>query len=632
MEKALRINAFRNIGFKDGKPHDERLVLSHSNNLGEIGDLVIVIGENNSGKSNVLDALDTMGNGHLKKEDATDLIRYMDDDKPKLFLSYRDDNGEEWSLSKEEIDSETTYIYYPKRVEQKSIFETTTETFKDQVDKLIDIEQRIWGTQKFKEVEKFYPLDTKQKLEDALNFVSNTIKKITASATVFKKEFKAQKNNYYSRLNQTLASYDIDSNTILKDIENAQKIEKNFDYYSSIFEKEHNYPIRSKVFRYHEKEIKDSDLLTDDDNIDESDFFKKSFKAIKYDIQKIKKIYEKYRDKSSPSFLKAEAKNINQKMKVISDNFNAMYNTQENPYKFEINLESEEISLSIYRGEQPLPLKNQSTGFKWFFNLYFNLFNTEEFHPGDIIIMDEPATNLHVRGQQELRKFLKDFAIRNDIIIVIATHSPFLIDADYLDELRVLKINDGVTTIENQFAAIDPGNPDTTADILDALTIKNHVLLAPDNTVIFVEGITDYNYLTAMKSVLDFEGVCFLPINGVKTTKKDQEKLAKELMRLKRKDAILLVDNDNAGKGMSDVCKDSDMKVASIGDINPELKTIESLFSNEDSDKFKISTDNKHASNSSLFKKKVLKDPSSISDETKENFKALFDKIKNEIA
>ena len=54
MEKALRIEAFRNIGFKNKKPHTERLILSHSLKKNEIGDLIILIGANNSGKTNVL--------------------------------------------------------------------------------------------------------------------------------------------------------------------------------------------------------------------------------------------------------------------------------------------------------------------------------------------------------------------------------------------------------------------------------------------------------------------------------------------------------------------------------------------------------------------------------------------------
>ncbi|MBQ3621206.1 hypothetical protein II941_00010 [bacterium] len=62
----------------------------------------------------------------------------------------------------------------------------------------------------------------------------------------------------------------------------------------------------------------------------------------------------------------------------------------------------------------------------------------KNFVPGDIIIMDEPGTNLHVKGQEELRDFLKKFSINSGITFAIATHTPFLVDLDYLDEIRLL--------------------------------------------------------------------------------------------------------------------------------------------------------------------------------------------------
>ena len=51
MERSLRIESYRNIGFKDEKSHRERLVINNSLKKGELGDLVILIGANNSGKS-----------------------------------------------------------------------------------------------------------------------------------------------------------------------------------------------------------------------------------------------------------------------------------------------------------------------------------------------------------------------------------------------------------------------------------------------------------------------------------------------------------------------------------------------------------------------------------------------------
>lgn len=101
MEKALRIEALRNIGFKNKKPNTERLVLSHSLKKNEIGDLIILIGANNSGKTNVLEALDIYGNSEISTRDVTDLFMEEECREPSLALSYKNDKGDkEYSLKK----------------------------------------------------------------------------------------------------------------------------------------------------------------------------------------------------------------------------------------------------------------------------------------------------------------------------------------------------------------------------------------------------------------------------------------------------------------------------------------------------------------------------------------------------
>ena len=53
MERVLEYEKYRNLGLKN----KERLVLNKSLEKGKMGNLVIVVGANNSGKSNVLDGL-----------------------------------------------------------------------------------------------------------------------------------------------------------------------------------------------------------------------------------------------------------------------------------------------------------------------------------------------------------------------------------------------------------------------------------------------------------------------------------------------------------------------------------------------------------------------------------------------
>ena len=99
-ERALRIESFRNIGFKDEKPWRERLVLNNSLEKGKLGDLLIVIGANNSGKSNVLDALDIFGNREISERDVTDLPLGEECKKPKITLFSRKDDIQKFTEKK----------------------------------------------------------------------------------------------------------------------------------------------------------------------------------------------------------------------------------------------------------------------------------------------------------------------------------------------------------------------------------------------------------------------------------------------------------------------------------------------------------------------------------------------------
>ncbi len=246
--------------------------------------------------------------------------------------------------------------------------------------------------------------------------------------------------------------------------------------------------------------------------------------------------------------------------------------------------------------------------------------------------MDEPATNLHVKGQQVLRAFLKDFAIKNDVTIVLATHSPFLIDMDNLDELRVISMENNFSHICNDFSTIDADDPDSLRSIKDALTVYNNVLYDADK-VIFVEGITDYNYMVAFKNKLNIQDIVFLPIqgigkNGSQGFKDKQKDISKRLIKINKHSPILMVDGDSTGKSMKDTNKDSELAVFALSDVNEQFITIECLFSEADQKKFGLTKENgayvKHSSTSALFK---TFDIENVSKDTEKNFKMVFDYI-----
>ena len=86
MKRVLKIEKFRNIGLEK----TEQLVLNQSMEKGKMGNLVILIGANNSGKSNVLDALCQFTKKQFDERDVTMLSYEPANRIPSLALSTND--------------------------------------------------------------------------------------------------------------------------------------------------------------------------------------------------------------------------------------------------------------------------------------------------------------------------------------------------------------------------------------------------------------------------------------------------------------------------------------------------------------------------------------------------------------
>ena len=374
------------------------------------------------------------------------------------------------------------------------------------------------------------------------------------------------------------------------------------------------------------REIKSSEFEISVGEIGYSEFFTALLRAIEMPKENVINAYDNLKKDNHRKHLDELQGQINDSLENISEIFNQFYVTDAQ-YSFKMELERENIRFFIYRGNDVMVLDKQSVGFRYFFNLFIYLYSCS-LKPGDIIVMDEPATNLHISAQKELRVFLKEIARCWDITIVLATHSPFLIDLDHLDELRIIENKDNIVRIHNTFTAVNYGDPDSLLPIKEALTVENHILVNPKKTVVFVEGITDYNYLTAFKLLFKNEDIIFVPINGVGADENHCKEISKKLLKI-RKDAIVLVDNDTAGQRMKEINDEaSELKVVSLADIDKNFKEIESLFSKEDLRKCELIDGNgeiiKHASTSAVFKRRLANDSSYITDETRNNFEKLF--------
>ncbi len=246
-------------------------------------------------------------------------------------------------------------------------------------------------------------------------------------------------------------------------------------------------------------------------------------------------------------------------LKIRVRHNNKFYDYSKKSTAYEIKLEIHDCRKSHDHNE-PIILSQQSTGFQWAFNFMFGfLYNVGShfsFNKNIIYVMDEPATPLSVPARKEFRKFLKEYAHKNHVTFVVATHDPFLVDTDHLDEIRIVEKETEGSVIKNHFnypLNNASKNSDALYQIKRSLGVGQHVFHNPQkHRIIFVEGITDYCYLSAFKLYFNKHNpqfkdnpipFTFLPISGLKNNPNKMKETIKKLCELDN-NPIVLTDDD----------------------------------------------------------------------------------------
>ena len=623
----LKIQNYRNIGVTKELEEFQTLYLNNTLNKDEMGELIILIGENNVGKSNILDAVNVIRPiENIKsidfKKDIPDFMDY-EDAKPRIKLIYADENK---SPEIEYFLDENKNIKYefnnPKELRYleleyiKKEFEINITLLEDNIELSQDI--NIINT---------YKLKINNILENYDNILNNNHSNIIDEIKMILKKLEKVNNEY----NECIKKYNLNLSKIsFKDLDpdehHKQILEKNQEKYNINF--------IPNIIYYKEEELKNSDLITTPENIKNSSFFNSLFKAIDKDVDTVEISYAK--DKEIRGYKDQFQNNINEKLnKVVSKKFNDLYfqglNTQE--YNFRIKFEKDEIYLYIQKNGHIISLQNQSVGFKWFFNFFFNFLYSNKLNAGDIVLIDEPDAHLALPAVRDLRNFIKKFARNNGITFIVTTHNPSFIDIDYLDELRIVKFKKDKTGVEiqNDFSVIAENEVDTLNEIINGFGILHRdIITNPNNKVIFVEGLMDYNYLTAFKKLKEEKenkkiNLVFLPICGLG---KDDEKMNKKLEHLVQfREAIILTDSDERANLFKKASESTSLMkerltVFQLKEVDPSFKQIESLFSDNDKKRYIEMIQNKSGSLSSLFKNNILN--RELDKETMNNFNRLL--------
>jgi hypothetical protein len=187
------------------------------------------------------------------------------------------------------------------------------------------------------------------------------------------------------------------------------------------------------------------------------------------------------------------------------------------PYNNGVNLY---IRIKNRRHGVTVPFDQRSKGFIWFFSflVWFDAVKSRVNTNNDLILLlDEPGLNLHALAQADFLAYIRELSEQHQIIYT--THSPFMVDSAYLEDVRVVedRVKEG-TKITRELA----GSSDESVFPLQAAlgySIAQNLFIAKKN--LLVEGPADLILLQHMGSLFEANGkqglndVILVPVGGL---------------------------------------------------------------------------------------------------------------------
>lgn len=323
------------------------------------------------------------------------------------------------------------------------------------------------------------------------------------------------------------------------------------------------------------------------DNTQSKEMLQNLLHILDMDLESVKKFWNLSSEDDRYNF----TTEINNKIQKFMDKFNEFYKQEKVELKLTFNNDS--LNFLVKTNKKYLNLSERSNGLKWYLNMYIQLVaktkktNIENY----VVLLDEPGVFLHVNAQKMILELFEDFVSNNNQIIYTTQH-PTMIYQECLHRTRLMiKDENGNTNIGNRYYSLPhkmEGKTETITPILNALGMKMSYNLSgvdSEKVNIITEGISDYNYLKVFFNQLE----CFNKYNIIPSTSVTNiHNIVSILIGWGYKYKILL-DQDSEGRSQYYVLTQKlavnpdDIVFADISKIpNNKTNTIEDLFSQND--------------------------------------------------
>jgi ABC-type lipoprotein export system ATPase subunit len=249
----------------------------------------------------------------------------------------------------------------------------------------------------------------------------------------------------------------------------------------------------------------------------------------------------------------------------------------------------------ICDGNTQLYPKQRSQGVRWFVSFYLQLKASEKAKLTRMFLLDEPGANLHSKAQGDVLKLINKLA-KDTSTVVYTTHSPQMIEHPKLYRVHAVQrdgeLDESPTRIIDAHR-LGAASIDTLSPILSAMgaDLSQHQVIKKNNNVL-LEEISGYYYLTSFWSLMSAKKEAhFIAATGVNKL----ETLA-NMFRGWGLNFVVAVDDDKQGREVfknlkRDLCGDDSAIAAKYLVKLPHGTGIEDVFDVEDFTKYVLTDD-----------------------------------------
>jgi len=233
-----------------------------------------------------------------------------------------------------------------------------------------------------------------------------------------------------------------------------------------------------------------------------------------------------FREKNQ-RILKQKIENLNSDITIDFQDYWSQNVGKDNKIKLNFELEHYDYTVPEKSGKPYLEFwikdnterlypKQRSRGVRWFLSFYLELKAAARInHVNRVLLIDEPGLSLHARAQEDVLKVFED--LKDKMQIIYCTHSPHLVDPSKLYRIMAVQRADEdderSETIVMDAKSLHEASSDTLTPIYSLMGARlyDQQLIQQKNNVIIEDSVT-YYYLTELSNLTSFRSkISFIP-------------------------------------------------------------------------------------------------------------------------